>query len=242
MVKLTSSVAVTTPPFRCSNEGWGEFDLSIDLYTAEKGGKHQILHDLNFAQPRYEAKHVITFKDPSPALMEILKKSGPVPDDANGRKAAEAKKKRKSGANIDMDKLAEMLTRLQEDDLLQVIQMIHDNKSEETYTKNDVDRKLPQRKSSRQTSYANVFARTGSNVEIEKRSPTKSPRISFKPLQPALDILPVRTRPLLKRDVTKYYYDSDTNESFLDGEFHVDLYTLPDHLVQMLWNFVLAAN
>lgn len=157
---------VTTPPFRCSNEGWGEFDLSIDLYTAEKGGKHQILHDLNFAQPRYEAKHVITFKDPSPALMEILKKSGPVPDDANGRKAAEAKKKRKSGANIDMDKLAEMLTRLQEDDLLQVIQMIHDNKSEETYTKNDVDH----------------------------------------------------------------------------GEFHVDLYTLPDHLVQMLWNFVLAAN
>jgi len=61
-----------------------------------------------------------------------------------------------------MDKLAEGLVKLQEDDLLQVVQMIHDNKTDDTYTKNDVDA----------------------------------------------------------------------------GEFHVDLYTLPDHLVRMLWDFV----
>ena len=40
-----------------------------------------------------------------------------------------------------MDKLAENLQKLSEDNLLTVVQMIHDNKSEETYTKNDVDRK-----------------------------------------------------------------------------------------------------
>lgn len=39
-----------------------------------------------------------------------------------------------------MDKLAENLQKLSEDNLLTVVQMIHDNKSDETYTKNDVDR------------------------------------------------------------------------------------------------------
>ena len=45
---------------------------------------------------------------------------------------------------IDMDKLAESLQKLSEDNLLSVVQMIHDNKTEETYTKNDVERKFPQ--------------------------------------------------------------------------------------------------
>lgn len=38
-----------------------------------------------------------------------------------------------------MEKLAEALPMLQEDDLLQVVQMVHDNKTEETYTKNDLE-------------------------------------------------------------------------------------------------------
>lgn len=40
-----------------------------------------------------------------------------------------------------MDKLADGLQRLGEDDLLQVVQMVHDNKSADSYTKNDVERK-----------------------------------------------------------------------------------------------------
>jgi transcription initiation factor IIF auxiliary subunit len=60
-----------------------------------------------------------------------------------------------------MEKLADGLQKLQEEDLLQVVQMIHDQKAPETYTKNDVDA----------------------------------------------------------------------------GEFHVDLYTLPDSLVKNLWDF-----
>ena len=38
-----------------------------------------------------------------------------------------------------MEKLAEALPQLNEDDLLQVVQLVHDNKSDETYTKNDVE-------------------------------------------------------------------------------------------------------
>jgi transcription initiation factor IIF auxiliary subunit len=135
--------AFDKPPFRCENEGWGEFDMTIDLFAVEKGGKHSVSHDLNFAKPRYEAKHVISFKNPNAALLEILRKSGPVPgEDVNGggRKKADAgEKKRKRTAQVDMDKLAEGLVKLHEDDLLQVVQLIHDNKTEETYTKNDVE-------------------------------------------------------------------------------------------------------
>jgi transcription initiation factor IIF auxiliary subunit len=78
-----------------------------------------------------------------------------------------------------MEKLAEGLERLGEDDLLHVVQLVHDNKTEETYTKNDVESKF----------YCNVTC-----------------------------------APALTRDT--------------DGEFHVDLYTLPDQLIKMLWDFV----
>lgn len=42
-----------------------------------------------------------------------------------------------------MDKLADCLQKLNEDDLLQVVQMVHDNKSADSYTVNDVERTLP---------------------------------------------------------------------------------------------------
>jgi transcription initiation factor TFIID/TFIIF subunit len=154
----------TKPPFRISEEGWGEFDMQIE-FVADKS--HFIQHDLNFAQERYESKHVITFKNPKPALLEKLRETGPVPGDENGLKkrgaAGEesAKKKKRVDKNVDMDKLADGLQRLNEDDLLQVVQMVHDNKTAESYTKNDVEQ----------------------------------------------------------------------------GEFHVDLYTLPDSLIKMLWDF-----
>ncbi|GFF40922.1 hypothetical protein IFM46972_06366 [Aspergillus udagawae] len=154
------------PPFRISEEGWGEFDLQIGLTAADK--EHFLTHDLNFAQSRYESKHVITFKNPKPALLAALRESGPVPGDENGVKSKRAaggeegsKKKKRTEKNVDMDKLADGLQRLGEDDLLQVVQMVHDHKAPDSYTKNDVEQ----------------------------------------------------------------------------GEFHVDLYTLPDNLIKMLWDF-----
>ncbi|KAJ5746041.1 Transcription initiation factor TFIID subunit 14 [Penicillium odoratum] len=152
------------PPFRIQEEGWGEFDMQIEL-TADKS--HFVNHDLNFLQERYESKHTITFKNPKPAFLAALRESGPVPGDDSGIKKRgavgeeSAKKKKRTEKNVDMDKLAEGLQKLGEDDLLQVVQMVHDNKSSDSYTKNDVDL----------------------------------------------------------------------------GEFHVDLYTLPDTLIKMLWDF-----
>jgi len=118
--------------------------MTIDLYTTEKGGKNTLVHDLNFAKPRYEAKHQITFKNPSQALINILRETGPVPGDENGarKKDGDKKRKRAPGA-VDMEKLADGLVKLNEDDLLHVVQMIHDNKNDDTYTKNDIECKFP---------------------------------------------------------------------------------------------------
>jgi hypothetical protein len=116
-----------TPPFRIQEEGWGEFDLPIGLTADNK--EHSVTHDLNFAQARYESKHVIvrplasnslppdiemdgwltiqTFKNPKPALLNALRESGPVPGDENGVKAKRAaggdegsKKRKKTEKNV----------------------------------------------------------------------------------------------------------------------------------------------
>jgi transcription initiation factor TFIID/TFIIF subunit len=129
----------TEPPFKCTNEGWGEFELMIDLYTTEKGGKNTVVHDLNFAKPTYENIHKVVFKNPSQALQQILRETGPLPSDEERKtKKADASGRSKKRA-YDIEKIAEGLPKLGEDDLLQVIQMIHDGKSDNTYMQNNVD-------------------------------------------------------------------------------------------------------
>ncbi|KAH6658133.1 yeats family-domain-containing protein [Truncatella angustata] len=127
-------------PYLCKNEGWGEFEMSIDMYTTEKT-KCTVYHDLNFQKNRYEIIHPIQIKNPSQALMQILRETGPVAndDDPKAAKARKANDGKKRKAGVDYEKMAEGLTKLGEDDLLHVIQLIHDHKTEDTYTKNDID-------------------------------------------------------------------------------------------------------
>ncbi|KIX08252.1 uncharacterized protein Z518_02908 [Rhinocladiella mackenziei CBS 650.93] len=171
---------ITKPPFRVAEDGWGEFELAIEMKDLA-GKTHTVVHDLNFANARYETKQIITFKNPKGALLEALRNSGPIPGETTTNGADAASKKRASeigagstqkkkkggdGKAIDMDKLAEGLQKLGEDDLLQVVQMVHDNKSEDSWMRNDVEQ----------------------------------------------------------------------------GEFHVDLYTLPESLIKMLWDFTTEKN
>ncbi|TKA62236.1 hypothetical protein B0A55_11698 [Friedmanniomyces simplex] len=155
-----------TPPFTVKEKGWGEFDMQIILSPVgmPKGGDQIINHDLNFQQEEYESTHSVTFRNPKDRLLDLLRDSAPAGEAANGTGASASKperKRQKTSRNVDMEKLAEALPQLQEDDLLQVVQMVHDNKTEDTYTKNGTE----------------------------------------------------------------------------NGEFHVDLYTLPDPLIKMLWDF-----
>lgn len=165
---------------------------------AQPKGEQTIFHDLNFQAEHYEAVHPFNFRNPKPELLDRLRESGPVGDgpaagpgvngSTGGAKASGgAAEKRKKGTKtqVDMEKLAEGLERLGEDDLLHVVQMVHDNKSDDTYTKNDVESEL-------------------SNPSSKKR----------------------------ERGLQADHVSSP------DGEFHVDLYTLPDQLIKMLWDFV----
>ncbi|KAK3938353.1 yeats family-domain-containing protein [Diplogelasinospora grovesii] len=157
------------PPFKCTNEGWGEFEMSIDMFTTEKGGKSTIVHDLNFASAQYENIHPVQFKNPSQALQQILRETGPLPSDEErkakkGATGGEGSSKKKK--SFDIEKMADGLTKLSEDDLLQVIQMIHDYKDDNTYIQNNLDA----------------------------------------------------------------------------GEFSVDLYTLPDNLMKMLWEYLVKTS
>jgi transcription initiation factor IIF auxiliary subunit len=125
------------PPFKCTNEGWGEFEMTIDLFTTEKGGKQTIVHDLNFAAAQYENVHTLSFKNPSQALQQLLRETGPLPSDEERKlKKMDGGKKKKT---FDIDKIADGLIKLGEDDLLQVIQMVHDNKDDNTYVQNNID-------------------------------------------------------------------------------------------------------
>lgn len=184
-----------------AEDGWGEFELSLELKDLS-GRIHTIVHDLNFQTPRYETKQIINFKNPKSSLLEALRNSGPIPGEsaANGadatskKRASEVgaggtqkKKKGSDGKAIDMDKLAEALQKLGEDDLLQVVQMVHDNKSEESWMRNDVERKLT--------------------------------------------VLDDAIISLLL-----------TLMMLTEGEFHVDLYTLPETLIKMLWDFTTEKN
>lgn len=140
--------------------------MSIDLYTTEKN-KSTIFHDLNFQSPRYENVQTVSFKNPSQALLAILRETGPIPNEDDSKATAKARKAndlKKKKTVCDFEKMADALTKLGEDDLLHVIQMIHDHKTDDTYTKNDIDA----------------------------------------------------------------------------GEFTVDLYTLPDNLAKMIWDFMVS--
>jgi transcription initiation factor IIF auxiliary subunit len=139
-LSLIWNAAFTKPPFKCTNEGWGEFEMQIELYTTEKGGKTTISHDLNFALPTYEAIHTVPFKNPSQALQQVLRETGPLPTDDERKKktTSDGGKKRKP---FDVEKMADGLEKLEEDDLLKVIQLIHDMKDDNTFIQNNQDGK-----------------------------------------------------------------------------------------------------
>jgi transcription initiation factor IIF auxiliary subunit len=92
---------------------------------------------LNFAAAQYENVHTLTFRNPSQALQQILRETGPLPSDEERKlKKADGGKKKKT---FDVEKMADGLVKLGEDDLLQVIQMVHDHKDENTYVQNNID-------------------------------------------------------------------------------------------------------
>ena len=126
----------------CENEGWGEFEISVECFTTEKTKLSPFVHDLNFMKAEYSSDHQVTFKNPSQALQEKLRETGPLPtDEDRSRKKGVSGAGGKKSSKFDYEKIAEGLEKLGEEDLLRVIQMINDNKGPETYIRSDVEGK-----------------------------------------------------------------------------------------------------
>lgn len=154
------------------------------------------MHDLNFAQPTYENIQTVQFKNPSQALQAILRETGPLPsdEDRKGRKAGQDGAGGKKKKSFDVEKMADAITKLGEDDLMQVIQLIHDHKSDDTYILNNVEGK---------SSHPGLIYLLSTFVTVA--------------------LLTVRVHPPA-------------------GEFSVDLYTVPDALGKMLWDYIVSLS
>ncbi|KAF9896416.1 hypothetical protein BX616_007502, partial [Lobosporangium transversale] len=65
---------VTEYPFMLQEKGWGEFDMKIMLYFADKSTTpYSLDHDLNFQLAHYEVSHTLTFKpDLKPSFLKLL--------------------------------------------------------------------------------------------------------------------------------------------------------------------------
>lgn len=167
------------PPFAIQEQGWGGFDIPITLTLIDKGGDKKMNHDLNFYKEKYVIDKQITINTTKQNLLKELAKSGPVPglasdaatpgantqldpnstskltstdsslasnDKRKGPATAISEpknvKRAKTTANkggVDLEKMADYLGKLKEDDLLGVVQMINDNRTPEMNIKNDVD-------------------------------------------------------------------------------------------------------
>ncbi|KAI5951920.1 TAF14 [Candida jiufengensis] len=161
-------------PFKIEEQGWGEFDIPISIHIlgiSGKNGERKFQHDLNFLQEKYINDHVISIPvgpNKNPQLNKLLTESGSLPfeensssssgikrklDSANGPSSSSTSnvnqsqasiidKKKSKGAmkgNIDLEKLSNGLTKLSEDDLIVIVQMVTDNRTNEMNIKNDVD-------------------------------------------------------------------------------------------------------
>lgn len=148
----------TEPPFYIEEQGWGGFELLISCHLLEKAGERKITHDLHFMKDTYEADHVIQVPISKPLLYAEVEKSGPI-DEASAVTTAINDNKRKTAAingesktkkvktaasstvkgNVDLEKLAFGLTKLNEDDLVGVVQMVTDNRTPEMNITNNVE-------------------------------------------------------------------------------------------------------
>lgn len=160
---------IKKPPFKIIEEGWGEFEMHIALHYTDGGGSQTLAHDLNFQSgERYEKPQKLTFKNPKPSLLRALQGGanvGPLkseyengtPKNKRSHDGTEKKGKKRrvvrlrerfrlmeNGANatqVDIERLADGLQRLGEDDLLQIVQIVNDGKTDDMYVRNDINGK-----------------------------------------------------------------------------------------------------
>ncbi|GJJ69350.1 transcription initiation factor TFIID/TFIIF subunit [Entomortierella parvispora] len=190
---------VTEYPFELQERGWGEFDMKIMLYFADKSPVPFVLdHDLNFQMQHYEVSHTLTFKaDLKPSFIKLLnppvetisERSSPLSgnDDIDGK----AHKRRRDTIGKENSK------RIKEDD-----------------SSDDDDSSISE-------SVDEWESKVNVHVLADK----------FQQLNTE-DLLELVS--MVKANQTSDMYILEDGEA---GEFHIDLRTLGDDLLNRLWQF-----
>ncbi|KAG0053044.1 hypothetical protein BGZ83_001749 [Gryganskiella cystojenkinii] len=186
-------------PFELQERGWGEFDMKIRLYFADKSTTPFVLdHDLNFQMSHYEVEHTLTFKpDLKPSFLKLL--SPPVgtissrsssmshDDNFDGR----SQKRRRDTVGKESAKRVKSYDSSDDDD------SSANESTDEWHNKVNV----------------HVLADKFQQLETE-------------------DLLELVR--LVKANQTSDMYIKEDGEA---GEFHIDLQTLGDDLLNRLWRF-----
>jgi len=223
LTKSLFKLAFTKPPYTCKNEGWGEFELTIDCYYTEKS-KISVPHDLNFQKNEYEVVRSVSFKNPSQALQEKLRELGPLPTDDDRPKKKGIASKKSSSQKYDYEKIADAMEKLEEDDLLKVIQIINDYKNADTYIKSDIEGKFQVPQFVPEPFLA-VMPLSTCGRDAQSR-----------PFAVLPVLFPMLTIPILILQISILIVD-DLTEA---GEFSIDLYTMPDILTKTLWDHLVS--
>lgn len=103
-------------PFALEEQGWGEFEFVICCYFLEEGGEVEILHDLSFNTEAYAIDYTIQVPYHIPRLKQRLLESGTRPESLEDLPVYKL--------DINLEKWADMIIKLDEDTLTKVVYKI----------------------------------------------------------------------------------------------------------------------
>ncbi|ODQ64592.1 SAS complex, SAS5 subunit/transcription initiation factor IID, subunit 14 [Nadsonia fulvescens var. elongata DSM 6958] len=250
-------------PFKIEEKGWGEFDLNIIFHVAERGGEHTVMHDLNFRQNKYDVTHVFKFPTNKPALNKLLFESGPVPgyNNPSNNNGNGNSNMGNGGGSSDSNISSNARSTTHNSSGSGSNSTISSN-ANTAYTNSSnlgsngnhptKEQYPPHHPSSSTFAKTNSTTPTSHGTVSEKR---KSESLPLKPKKKSkiVDKVTVDLERLAEgiqklgeddlMEVVQMVTENKTPDTYIrndieEGEFHVDLYTLPNSLLKSLWEFI----
>lgn len=255
-------------PYKIVEQGWGGFALGISLFLLDKGGERKITHDLNFLKESYITDHVIQvpINQNKVHLLQALKDSGLVLNDDDTslkRKHAEIESQPTTAVTplaatttttttipTEANDTVTSVTSAAETPAVVSNAATKDSTPATTTLAEDV---VPFPKTDINTAndaaiHANSTASTPANsVAPEPKSKKSKPRTMVKG---SVDIerLAFGLTKLKDDDLVEIVHmitgnitpDMNVTNNVEEGEFTMDLFSLPESLLQDLWNFVMS--
>lgn len=245
-------------PYKIVEQGWGGFALGISLFLLDKGGERKITHDLNFLKESYTVDHVIQvpINHSKVHLLQALKDSGLVlnkDDPGLKRKHSEIEAKPAATApTTTVDANNTITTAVSTDDTTATTASVETKESTPAITKLAED-VVPIAKTNINTAN-DVAISTATNTATNSITATpesKSKKIKATTMvKGSVDIerLAFGLTKMKDDDLVEIVHmitgnitpDMNVTNNVEEGEFTMDLFSLPEPLLHDLWNFVMS--